>query len=164
MQSPCAPSSGNQSSGNLWWAILIPIIAIIIVWLISIPGSKNMPAIYRDLKVPFRLPNNFFSYGWIIMYVVFGVAWGYTIYRLGMRDVVSIGILLLAMNVVWTYLFSAKQYIWALIPLFLTLALLIVSLAYLYGMRLWFPFFLLLAYFAWLCLATYQSFYVALYN
>lgn len=151
-------------SSDIWLSCLVPLFAIIIVWLISIPGNKNMPTQYQQLKVPFRLPNAFFGYGWAIMYILFAVAWGYSIYRLGSAYTIATGILLLATNVIWVYLFAAKQYIWALLPLFVSLFILILVILYLGYMRLWFPCLLFVIYFLWLCLATYQSFYVALYN
>lgn len=154
--------------GNIWAAVLIPIISIILVWLFSMKANEKMPALYATLKLPFRLPNTFFRNGWIIMYTLFAIAWGYAIYYEG-NSAFLIGVLLLLLNLVWIWVFVSGEFIFALFLLIFAIVLIVAMLVILWMLVattpvLWISIILFLIYLAWIGLATYQNAYVALYN
>lgn len=154
--------------GNILAAVLIPIVSIILVWLFSMKASEKMPALYARLKLPFCLPNTFFRNGWIVMYVLFAIAWGYAIYYEGNTSFL-LGLFLLILNVVWIWSFVIGEFTLALFFLILEIVIIISLLVFLWllvasNVLLWIPIILFVVYLVWIGLATYQNVYVALYN
>lgn len=149
----------------------MPLLAIILIYLLSSPFTRGMAEQYANLKVPFRLNNSFFGIGWAIMYFIIYVTWVYLLSRpCGNRAFWSyVFVFTLVLNYFWIVFFvgmdgGARSYGTASLLVIVNCLVITMLCLMLFYLKLYFPFWMMIIYLAWLLLATYQSVYVAIYN
>lgn len=154
-----------------WYSLFVPLLAILLIYLLSYPFTKGMKEQYARLNVPFRLNPSFFGIGWAIIYFLIYIAWVYLLSTLnGATSLWSYFLILsLVFNYFWIVSFSGtnegpSNYSSAVLFVILNVFLISIMSVFLFIAKLYLPFWLMIIYLCWLLFATYQSLYVSFFN